>query len=427
MWLNLIPTKLKVWLIKLLYKDIASKGRMGDTRLAHINDYEAGLLKSVGGSGTINPATGLVEYGGGKGGGGGGGTTKSVTTNLPEYAKPFYEELLKQSGKQIYKTDSSGKVTGVKDYNPYKGERVAGFTPEQQAIQAEVAGMQTPGGFQQAGQRLGTVAGQAGGASGIGLQQALGYQPGQIDPGQLTTGRFDAAAAQQYMDPYTQAVTDIQKREARRQADIGRSEAAMQSIGRGTFGGARQALMQGEQDRNTQQLLADIQAKGDQRAYEQALQAFQTDEARILEAQRAQQAAGLQAAELGQQAQQFQAGIGKDVGLAGLQTGLESAKAQGALSATEQMSNLERLKAQAASAGEKQALQQEINNLAYQQFMEKQDYQRKLLEYQSNILRGTAGALGSTQVAYAPPPSLASQIGGLGLAGLGLYNVLGKG
>jgi hypothetical protein len=35
--------------------------------------------------------------------------------------------------------------------------------------------------------------------------------------------------------------------------------------------------------------------------------------------------------------------------------------------------------------------------------------------------------LGSTQVQYAPAPSLASQIGGLGLAGLGLYNILGKG
>jgi len=367
-------------------------------------------------------------YGGGKGGGGGGPSeTKSVTTNLPEYAKPFYEELLKQSGKQIYRTDSSGRVIGVKKYVPYKGERVAGFTPEQEAIQAEVAGMETPEGFQQAGQRLGTVAGQAGALSGTGFERAFAYQPGQIDPGQLATGRFDAAAAEQYMDPYTQSVIDIEKREAQRQADIQKQAGALGSIGRGTFGGARQALIQAEQDRGTQQLLADIQAKGGQRAYEQALAAFQADEARQLEAQRAQQAAGLQAAELGQQGQQFAAGIGRDLGLAGLQTGLESAKAQGALSATEQMANLERLKAQAASAGEKQALEQEQLNLAYQQFMEEQDYQRKLLEYQSNILRGTAGALGSTQVAYAPPPSLASQIGGLGLAGLGLYNVLGKG
>jgi hypothetical protein len=43
------------------------------------------------------------------------------------------------------------------------------------------------------------------------------------------------------------------------------------------------------------------------------------------------------------------------------------------------MANLERLKAQAATAGEKQALEQEQLNLAYQQFQEEQDYQRNYL------------------------------------------------
>ena len=37
-------------------------GRNGDTELAHINPIEAHILKSLGGSGTINPATGLREY-----------------------------------------------------------------------------------------------------------------------------------------------------------------------------------------------------------------------------------------------------------------------------------------------------------------------------------------------------------------------------
>lgn len=372
----------------------------------------------------------LVEtftfYGGGKGGGG-GGTTQSTTTNLPTYAKPFYQELLKQSGQQVYQTDSEGNVTGVKEYVPYEGERIAGFTPEQLAVQQQVAGMQTPGQFQTAESMLGTVGGQAGYAGAAGLNQAFNYAPTQYTPGTATTGTFDTAAAQQYMDPYTQAVVDVQKKEALRQADIQRAGASMGAISRGTFGGARQALMQTEQDRATQDLLNKIQAEGGSQAFQQAQQAFQQDQARQLQAQQANIQAELQAAELGQQGQQFQAGLGKDIGLAGLQTGLETGKATGALGATEQMANLERLKAQAASAGEQQALQQEINNLAYQQFMDEQDYQRKLLEYQSNILRGTAGALGSTQVQYAPPPSLASQIGGLGLAGLGLYNVLGKG
>jgi hypothetical protein len=201
----------------------------------------------------------------------------------------------------------------------------------------------------------------------------------------------------------------------------------MASIGRGTFGGGREALMQSEADRNTQQLLAKIEAEGQTDAFKRAQEMFQADQARQLQAQQTNIQSGLQAAELGQQGQQFSAGLGKDVGLAGLQTGLETAKATGALSATEQMANLERLKAQAATAAEVQALEQEQKNLQYQQFMEEQDYQRNYLNINQIFFVVMQAALGSTQVQYAPAPSLASQIGGLGLAGLGLYNILGKG
>ena len=42
---------------------MADMGRNGDTMLAHINSEEAAMLKQMGGTGTINPATGLPEYG----------------------------------------------------------------------------------------------------------------------------------------------------------------------------------------------------------------------------------------------------------------------------------------------------------------------------------------------------------------------------
>jgi len=42
---------------------VAGRGRSGDTMLAHINPEEAKLLRSRGGMGTINPKTGLPEYG----------------------------------------------------------------------------------------------------------------------------------------------------------------------------------------------------------------------------------------------------------------------------------------------------------------------------------------------------------------------------
>ena len=45
-----------------LMQGLAAQGRGGDTELAHVNPVEANILKSLGGSGTINPNTGLREY-----------------------------------------------------------------------------------------------------------------------------------------------------------------------------------------------------------------------------------------------------------------------------------------------------------------------------------------------------------------------------
>jgi hypothetical protein len=48
--------------IKDVLKQVKHKGRNGDTELAHVNPVESKILKSMGGSGTINPKTGLPEY-----------------------------------------------------------------------------------------------------------------------------------------------------------------------------------------------------------------------------------------------------------------------------------------------------------------------------------------------------------------------------
>lgn len=48
-------------------KHVAKAGRKGDTMLAHINPKEAEVLRRMGGSGTVNPNTGLREYKGGIG------------------------------------------------------------------------------------------------------------------------------------------------------------------------------------------------------------------------------------------------------------------------------------------------------------------------------------------------------------------------
>ena len=128
--------------------------------------------------------------------------------------------------------------------------------------------------------------------------------------------------------------------------------------------------------------------------------------------------------QLNQQGDQFAAGLNKDIGLAGLGTTLEAGKAAGMLGTAEQQADLARIQAQAASGAEQQQLSQDQLNADQQQFMEKANAKKAALEFQSNILQGNAGSLGSTRVNYAPEPSSFSQIGGLGLAGLGLYNQL---
>ena len=48
--------------LKKIAQELQKYGRGGDTILAHINPEEAAMLKAAGGSGTINPTTGLPEF-----------------------------------------------------------------------------------------------------------------------------------------------------------------------------------------------------------------------------------------------------------------------------------------------------------------------------------------------------------------------------
>ena len=86
--------KLKVWLLKKLLNDVSKHGHDGDVYLAHINKFEDKLLKTVGGEGSINPDTGLIQY---KGGGGGG--SSQTSNNLDPNVVPYVRDALSQQQK----------------------------------------------------------------------------------------------------------------------------------------------------------------------------------------------------------------------------------------------------------------------------------------------------------------------------------------
>ena len=425
MLLKLIPNKLKVWLIKHLYADIAAMGDGGDTALAHVNTTEVALLKAHGGAGTINPRTGLVEFKGKGGGGGGPSETKSYSSDLPEYAKPFYEEMMKQSAKEVYETDAGGSVTGVKGAPIYTGDRLAEFTDDQKSVQSGLRSLGPRGEFTEAITDTRSMTDLGMDTAGTGIARGLAYTPSDLDKLSVSApGEFDSAAAAKYMSPYRDNVTDVLKDQARTDAAIAKSGRGMGSIKRGTFGGGRQALMEGQANADLMAQLNKIGYQGEQDAFTNAQQQFQRDRAAGMSAEEANLKSDMDLRARGQQGEQFGVGLQKDLGLAGLDTGIRGSGQLASLAGSDQAANLARMQAQSASGNEQQALDQERMNLAYQQFMEEEDSRKRNLEFQSNILRGTAGALGSTRTEYAPAPSLASQITGMGVAGLGLYNAL---
>jgi len=73
--------------LKPVARAMASMGRQGDTMLAHITPQEAMMLKRMGGSGSINPYTGLPEFFLGKIVKGIGKAIKGVAKGIKKFAK----------------------------------------------------------------------------------------------------------------------------------------------------------------------------------------------------------------------------------------------------------------------------------------------------------------------------------------------------
>lgn len=276
---KVLPIKFKVWLLDRLACDIANQGEEGDTELAHINSYEAKLLRSVGGSGTINKTTGLKQY---KGGGGGSPAPAATSTvvekaEFPPELRPYITDILEKAQAQETARLSAG-------YPVYPGPRIAQFTPEERAAQAGIVSL------------VGSQEPTFDIAKGLTAASALEDTSGAI---------------QQRMSPYMQNVVDIQKREAERGTDARRQQLAAQGVAAGGYGGTREAFMQSELDRNLQQQLGDIQATGSQAAFQQAQQGLAN--LRQRQAQAGQQMAGMAPLQSGVQFKELGAlaGIGE--------------------------------------------------------------------------------------------------------------------
>ena len=182
-----------------------------------------------------------------QGGGSGPSSTSTSTTGLPDWAKGYAQETL-------------AKQNALSDvpYQTYDADRIQGLTPMQEEARKAAVGMD---------------AGSKGFGTGV----------------------------KEYMSPYQQNVTDIQKREAARQSGIQGTQQQAQAAGVGAFGGSRDAIMRAERERNLGQQMGDIQARGDQANYEQAGKQFREGITQNMDINRLQSAYGAQQQALGQQ------------------------------------------------------------------------------------------------------------------------------
>jgi hypothetical protein len=311
--------------------------------------------------------------------------------------------------------------------------------------------------------------------------EALGYNK-YVPTDYQSLSFTDPNTTSAYMSPYMQNVVDIQKREAQRQSGIQGTQQQAQAAQSGAFGGARDAIMRAERERNLGTQMGDIQAQGSQAAYQQAQQQFNAEQQARLAAQQANQQAGLttgtqnlsallntqqlgsgqnlQAQLANQQAglatgtqnlsallntQQLGSGqnlqaqlanqqmgmtaqqnaeqsrqFGANYGLQGTQAGLQGYSALGSQGQNLYGQDIGNLNLQNAFGTQKQQQVQNMLNVGNQNYNAEMNYPYKQIGFMSDIVRGSpTSQLGSSM--YTTPPSMLTQLGGAAIAANSMF------
>jgi hypothetical protein len=324
-------------------------------------------------------------------GGGGGNQPASQTVTqqnaVSAFAAPYVENML-------------GKAQALtsQPYQNYGGQRTADFT-----------GLQNQA-FGQAG-NLG-VMGQTTDASQLAGMAGIGALSQQYNPMMARAQNFGMGAASQYMNPYAMAALQPELYEqARNSAILGQQNQA-RAVGQGAFGGSRSALVEAERQRNLGMQQGNTIQTGMNAAYNNAMQQFNADQARQMQAQQAN---------IGQQ--QF----GANLGLQGLQAANQAANTLGQLGQNQYAQQTGNINLQNQLGTQQQQQQQNVLNQQYQDFQAQKQNPYNQLSYMQSMLSGLP-IQSSTQNVY-QNPSMVSQVAGLGtagVAGLGLYNAMNR-
>jgi hypothetical protein len=304
-----------------------------------------------------------------------GGGTQTVTnkTEYPDWVNNAAQKNL-NAAYQV-----AGNMMG-----PYTGQRVADMTPTQMsdinAVQQNIGSTNPAFAYAQ-----NTAA------------DLTGYQPAQVNAGSLTNADLSG-----YMNPFTQNVINsgLQSLDIQRQQAL--NQVGDQALKTGAFGGSRQGISEGVTNAGAAmqagQLASQLQAQN----FAQAQQAAQNDINRNLQAQLANQQAGLSGAGLN----------------------LTAANNLGTLAAQGQNSFLQGAAAGLTGQEAIQANQQAQLDAAKQAYTEQQQFPLQQLQIPLQALGATPYGGTTTQTSPGPTSNLGLSALGGGLAGARIGSML---
>ena len=196
--------------------------------------------------------------------------TTIAEPKIAEEIAPFLKDILGK-GQALYKQRME------EGFVPFEGQTLADVTAQQKAAQEGIAGL-------------------------VGTQKPVLDEAGALV--RAGSERATAEALQPFMNPYQQAVTDIAKRQAQERFEQETLPGLRkQAIDAGAFGGSRAAMRESQAQDAQARLLADLQAKGDLAAFQNAQAQFAAQKQR--EAQTAEGLTGLATTQFGQQLKEF--------------------------------------------------------------------------------------------------------------------------
>jgi len=306
--------------------------------------------------------------------GGNPSTTSQTTIQEPsKFMKPYLGNLY-----------SGAQSISRKKHIPFGGDRVSGFGQDELTAQSGIRDLYDAGDRPELDWGMGQTAGSTG----------LTSEAANVGRG---IGQFDREAYNRYASPYMDDVIGIQKRNAMEEARQMQSLIGARQALQGGYGSMRHGVLESELMQGTQQNLSDIEAKGRQQSWENALAAHQSDQ-----------------------------GIAIDKG--GLMLDSSQAMRDAAAQSMDfadikQNQAMDRIAALETSGMNQRDMEQAIKDMAYADFIEKRDWRQNQQSWLASILQGLPIPMSTVQTGSTPGPSIASQVGGAAALGIGGYNM----